>query len=333
MFLIIKLRKLTVLFALLLFIGAAFSLPDMFSYTASAPSGSSEAAADIGPVAGPDIETPIGPVDEAPPEPLPETPDSNGFVTVRMDASDVFQGSLILINHEHSHEIPDEHGFVAISELKTPSYRVTRDSMLLSPSVIGPLNDMMDAFYAETGSNSVTVISAFRDYEKQQEALNDYIRLVGYNEALRWAASPGHSEHQAGLAVDFGVYSGGALRTFLGTGTNAWIPRNAYKYGFILRYPDSKADITGTAHEPWHFRYVGVPHAFVIYESGLCFEEYIEFLSGYTRDEPFHIFYESLEYEVYFTEDLNILVPFDCEFDISGNNINGFIVTIGVRES
>jgi len=249
-----------------------------------------------------------------------------------MQAADIISGALLLINNNYRYELPDLSGFISIGENKTPSYRVTGEDLLLSASVIGPLNAMMDAYFLETGLDTVAVISAFRNFERQQEILNEYISLVGSREAHRWAALPGHSEHHAGLAVDLGYYSGGALRTFQGTGVNAWFSGNSHHYGFILRFPRDKTHITETAYEPWHFRYVGLPHSYFVHENNWCLEEYIELLAEYTREKPFTGMYDGVSYEVYTSRDFDIIIPFDCEFDISGNNSDGFIVTIKRQE-
>ena len=84
------------------------------------------------------------------------------------------------------------------------------------------------------------------------------------------AAVPGTSEHQTGLAVDInadGIHSAGRE-------VYRWLDQNAYRYGFILRYPSAKTGITGISNEPWHYRYVGVDAATFIYENDLTFEEY-----------------------------------------------------------
>ena len=81
-------------------------------------------------------------------------------------------------------------------------------------------------------------------------------------------AIPGHSEHQTGLAVDLN----GPDETY------AWLAENCWDYGFILRYPDDKIELTGIIYEPWHYRYVGVEAAKQINELGMCLEEYVEYL-------------------------------------------------------
>ena len=268
---------------------------------------------------------------DAPGEPAvpaaPAEPESD-YVVIRMDPSAISRGNLILVNLNHRFDPPDTAGFESIADRKTPSYRVTGEDLLIYEPVMAPLNAMMDAFFAETGRDTVSVISAFRGFEAQQQILNRHISRMGSAEALRWAAPPGHSEHHTGLAVDFGFYSGGTLRTFLGTGVYSWFRNNSFEYGFILRFPHDKTAITLTAYEPWHFRYVGQPHAYIIHQRGLCLEEYIEFIADFTRSDPLGVMFRDSFYEVYFTRDMEVFIPFDCEFDISGNNADGFIVTI-----
>lgn len=89
-----------------------------------------------------------------------------------------------------------------------------------------------------------------------------------------WVAKVGYSEHQTCLAVD--INADGVNST--GEQVYNWLANNAWKYGFILRYPENKVDITKTDYEPWHYRYVGVEAAAKIQEKGLCLEEYISML-------------------------------------------------------
>ena len=85
-------------------------------------------------------------------------------------------------------------------------------------------------------------------------------------------AAPGESEHQLGLAVDFQADTSRSSSAEI----YEWLAENAHKYGFILRYPQPKVEITGYNYEPWHFRYVGIDHATLIYENEICLEEYLE---------------------------------------------------------
>jgi zinc D-Ala-D-Ala carboxypeptidase len=103
------------------------------------------------------------------------------------------------------------------------------------------------------------VVSAYRSYARQKQLFAQYTRMYGKAYASRIAALPGKSEHQTGLALDLGAASGrGQLAgSFASTRESKWLAKNAYKYGFILRYPKGKEKTTGYAYEPWHYRYVG----------------------------------------------------------------------------
>ena len=141
------------------------------------------------------------------------------------------------------------------------------------------LQEMFDAA-REEGVYPV-VREGYRTAEEQQEILEDRIQTYinqGYSRsraertAKEWVALPGTSEHQLGIAVDINADKSMCSNEEV----YAWLAENAYKYGFILRYPIGKQEITGTSYEPWHYRYVGEEAALVIYEQGICLEEYFE---------------------------------------------------------
>ena len=120
--------------------------------------------------------------------------------------------------------------------------------------------------------------SGFRSYEYQTTLYNNYVNRDGKEAADRYSARPGHSEHQTGLAFDIGENSqqGLWLTTEFGeTPAGKWLADNAHKYGFILRYPEGKEEITGFMYESWHFRYLGVEKATDVKETGLTLEEYL----------------------------------------------------------
>lgn len=139
-----------------------------------------------------------------------------------------------------------------------------------------PLMEMLEAAREENWDQLPIVVSGYRTQEKQQSLYNDKIkdyRKQGYSQeeatdmAEQWVAVPGYSEHQLGFAVDI---NGATYDLYF------WLQENSYKYGFIFRYPGSKTDITGTAEEVWHYRYVGKEAAKEIYDKGICLEEYLD---------------------------------------------------------
>jgi len=337
--------KYPIIIILLLLFAAAFTLVYALSETAAAPYQRNETPEpvieetpepedipeDPEPPAEPEDEPEETPEEEVEEEPLP-TPADEGFITLYMEPSDIHHGHLILVNHDFEYSIPDDLDLVNIAEARTTSFRLQNESFRLLSSVIQPLDEMMEAFITTTRVNSVEIISAFRNFENQQRILNNYIARMGRREALRWASLPGHSEHHTGLAFDFGILSGGTRSTFTGTGSTSWFRRNSHEFGFILRYPQNKSHITQTAHEPWHFRYVGLPHSTIMVQNNWCFEEYHEAVRNYTFEEPFEIEFDGILYAIYFTEGTEVKLPLNSEFDISGNNIDGFIVTAIIIE-
>lgn len=138
--------------------------------------------------------------------------------------------------------------------------------------------DEMQADAAAEGLN-IYISSGFRSYDYQAGLYQRYVDKDGKEEADRYSARPGHSEHQTGLAFDLNSIE----VSFADTKEGKWVLRNCYKYGFIIRYPADKEDITGYKWEPWHIRYLGKETAQSVYDSGLCLEEYLGITSQYAE--------------------------------------------------
>lgn len=119
----------------------------------------------------------------------------------------------------------------------------------------------------------ITIASAYRDYYYQDNLYNYYVKEKGKEYADKCSARPGHSEHQTGLAIDV-MGSNNDYNLFADSKEFDWMINNSYKYGFILRYPKGKENITGFKYEPWHYRYVGKDIAKYIYENNITLEEY-----------------------------------------------------------
>ena len=124
----------------------------------------------------------------------------------------------------------------------------------------------------------LSITSGYRSYQYQKTLFNNYAARDGIEAASRYSARPGQSEHQTGLALDLASQSGKCTLStcFKDTDEGKWLKENAWKYGFVLRYPEGKEEITGYMFEPWHFRYVGKKEAKKIFESDLTIEEYYE---------------------------------------------------------
>lgn len=136
--------------------------------------------------------------------------------------------------------------------------------------------ETMEAAASKNGI-SLYVASGFRNYYKQDDLFYNYYAQYG-EEAKRFSSLPGHSEHQTGLAIDIGGVDEYAWvkSDFYNTEEFKWLETNCYKYGFILRYPENKEDITGYMFESWHYRYVGTELSTYLHENNLTLEEYFD---------------------------------------------------------
>ena len=176
-------------------------------------------------------------------------------------------------------------GLFSLNELGCP---IVEDGeyLLVSEAAIS-LCAMMNRLEKDIGKNdSIVVTSAYRSYSKQKGLFSTYVNELvenkGYSvtqaeqEVSKTVALAGYSEHQLGLCVDF--IEKGKLeldQTFENCAAFDWLKDNAHKYGFILRYPKDKESLTGYSYEPWHYRFVGIDAATLIYEYNLCLEEYL----------------------------------------------------------
>lgn len=176
--------------------------------------------------------------------------------------------NLIVVNRWN--ELPEDYD-VELTELS--------NGQMVDSRIYPYLQEMFDA--ARTEDVYPVVREGYRTAEEQQEILDDKIQSYinqGYSQvkaertAKEWVALPGTSEHQLGIALDINADKSKCSNEDV----YEWLAENAYKYGFVLRYPPGKQKITGTSYEPWHYRYVGEEAAKEIYERGICLEEYFK---------------------------------------------------------
>ena len=212
----------------------------------------------------PTQEEPAEP-EEDPQTPAQETEPASEEDPAQTDAGDDWK--LILVNAEHP--VPEDYS-VTLKEL--------RNDQWVDERIYPELQQMFDDARAE--GIYPLINESYRSAERQQEILDNYIAAYeaeglsteeAQQRALEVVAKPGTSEHQLGLALDIIVeYEEDSTVTW------QWLKENCWRYGFILRYPEDKTEITGISYEPWHFRYVGAEAAQQITERGITLEEYLE---------------------------------------------------------
>ena len=187
--------------------------------------------------------------------------------------------NLILINAENP--LPEDYTF----ELTSINEYFSFDSR-----AVEALNEFLAA--GRAAGHDLQIVSTYRTTERSaylyERKTNEYI-AAGYEasiaaiEAARWVAPPFQSEHNAALAIDvvsfdYYMYYSDLMHEFDEFPAFTWLVENCAEYGFIMRYPEDKQDITGITYEPWHYRYVGVEHAQKMQELDMCLEEYWEYL-------------------------------------------------------
>lgn len=194
-----------------------------------------------------------------------------------------FNPTVAVVNSEKWNLLLVNQDYILPSDFTVKTETVKGGSCSLDYRVVPYYNDMVTAAAAD-GINLIPV-SGFRSVEKQQanfERKINYYTTLGYSkaEATRLAAKivlmPGSSEHNAGLAMDFGTDGNTSLEeSFAQTNAFKWLSEHAADYGFILRYEKQTQSITKVTYEPWHWRYVGVDVAKEIKASGVTLEEYL----------------------------------------------------------
>ena len=212
---------------------------------------------------------------------LPEQPAQNeDTVTVLPEPQEPVDmaWNLVLINRDHP--LPEDYTAPELTQLA--------NGHAVDSRVYPELQRMMDD--AKAAGVHPTICSSFRTWDKQEYLFQNKIRRLtnaGWDpatveqEAARWVARPGTSEHQAGLALDIVDKSYTALdHKQETTAAQKWLMAHCAEYGFILRYPTDKEALTGVGYEPWHYRYVGVEAAKAIMEQGICLEEYLAALNN-----------------------------------------------------
>lgn len=179
---------------------------------------------------------------------------------------------------ENGHEINVENGLTYIDGIliANKSYSMPAD---FDPGVNQEALDAFDEMAADAAEEglSIYISSDYRSYYDQERIYNSYVERDGQEAADTYSSRPGHSDHQTGLAFDLNSIDD----SFGYTPESDWVAANAHKYGFIIRFPKGKEDITGYQYEPWHIRYLGVEKAAEVFESGLCLEEFLGIDSVY----------------------------------------------------
>ena len=185
----------------------------------------------------------------------------------------------VLVNKENtlsSNYIPSNLIVLDNNENNFHKYIDPSSKPMVRNDIIPDLNNLLEE--SKKYGFSIIVDSGYRSYEYQKSVLKKFIEKYGYDKAIKLVAPPGASEHQTGLCFDIAYLYNNIFDDDVKEEDEEfkWLLENSYKYGFILRYPKGKENITGYNFEPWHFRYVGKNLAKHLYDNDYTLEEYYQ---------------------------------------------------------
>lgn len=247
--------------------------------------------------------------------------------TLLLHGGDIGKGSLILVNPSH----PMRHG------------PAEDDLMAVSPECHGIYLERQTAYSLRKVTDylkcqhQIVPVSGYRTMQEQESLYESCLNENGQEFTRKFVAVPGCSEHQTGLAIDLGENRPNIdfIRPeFPYSGICQVFRYKSIEYGFIERYPAGKERVTHIAQEPWHFRYVGYPHSALMYEKNLTLEEYTDYLKQFSYAGN-HLNFRSERgyFEIYHVpvstwKSVSVLIPDESYFRVSGNNDDGFVVTL-----
>lgn len=246
--------------------------------------------------------------------------------TICVTQDNLYTGNLILVNA----------GFPLRTAGQTPLVPVAADvpAVLLQREAAEALRKALDHI---GGRSEIVPVSGYRAAGEQAALYHDCLRENGAAFTQKFVARPNHSEHQTGLAIDLALRKADIdliCPDFPDSGICAAFRRAAPDFGFVERYPDSKSHITGIGYEPWHFRYVGIPHAVVMTQNKFTLEEYIAFLRQFPYGRS-HLRFRTgrAEAEIFAVAPGTALPAADsfsghARYEVSGDNTGSLIVTL-----
>lgn len=246
-----------------------------------------------------------------------------GYATIQLSSSAMLRGPLVVVDGSHQYVTPAGNDNTLTSLYNQPgfktTYRLKNSHIALRYEIIESFSAMLDTLKATFASSSLS---------------EDYLLITGAGTVNDPSATIDYTdENSSGYSFDIRVYitSSGKNRR-LNSDEQAWLAANCQKYGFVLRYEEGKEGVTGVIADLYHFRYVGIPHSTYMKASNLCLEEYVTLLKNYSYESPLSITSGAKKYDVYYVKATGELtaayVPSGSVYTVSGNNSDGFIITV-----
>ena len=243
-------------------------------------------------------------------------------------SKDIHKGNLILINQKYPIQIKEEEIIRDLTPIGNSSNKhfINKNTAKALQHILNQINS----------KDRIVPVSGFRSRREQVDLYTNSIRDNGLEFTQQFVAKPDESEHQSGMAIDLGENKRNIdfiCPDFPYNGVFNKFREEAKKCGFIERYKEGKESITGISKEPWHFRYVGYPHSVIIEENHFALEEYHDFIKSYTSIEnSFKYKDKNNVVQLFFAKAKDDIQTFyiedDFRYEVSGNNQDGFIITL-----
>ncbi|MBR5684383.1 MAG: D-alanyl-D-alanine carboxypeptidase family protein [Ruminococcus sp.] len=256
-----------------------------------------------------------------------QKPSESQYVNEKFKAEDIHRGDLVLVNLDNEYKFPeDDIELVSVYENITGEYYHVSDlNQKLHKPVLDQLTALMKSFYEAENNSDIYVIGTYRSKGNQ-----DDIYWSG-----RSQFQSGYSDYHTGRSFDIGIFptDGSMTGYYSPRGVYGYVDEHAAEYGFIVRFPEGKETFTHEQARTYTYRYVGVPHAVYMKQNNLCLEEYIDALKGHNNENPLEVAANKKLYQIYYvpankTGDTEVPLPSNKTYSVSGNNVDGFIVTV-----
>ena len=262
-----------------------------------------------------------------------QKPSESQYTTEVHSEADINTGNLILVNADHEYKFPENDTELVLlyqqistlyADSAEASFHASDMVTKLDTETFNQLKDLMDGFYEAEQNSDIYIIGGYRTFDEQNEKYS--VNESGFQ--------GGFSDYHTGRSFDMAIFpKDSSSGYYSATGIYAWIDEHAAEYGFVVRFPEGKESYTGERARDYTYRYVGAPHATYMKQNGLCLEEYIDKLKEHTNDKPVEVTVGSKLYQIYYvpanaTGDTEVPVPSNKTYKVSGNNVDGFIVTV-----
>ena len=260
-------------------------------------------------------------------------PSNVQYKDVTVDKSQSLYGPLALVNDTHAYTFPNgaTKNLSNISEYRTthtpdgqaPAYKTSSPSLMLDGTALSSLHEMLTDLQKATGKNDVIISSAYRTYEDQGA----------------FQIPQGKSDHHTGFGITLKMYDGVTTTDIFSNPSHYnWLAENAHMYGFVVRYPDEKAEITGISNYMEYFHYVGYGPAMYMKQNNLCLEEFVAQIKSYTHEKPLEIKdANGQNWLIYYTacpgDMATVKLPTNFTYTVSGDNDGGIIVCVSLSKT